>query len=151
MKFLLPILLLLLTFLGCAQKNAFERFHLKNSQELAEDNLQSSKIVNTKAEVVAIVTAVYLNKTDPKIYKDYEYFYLYLYKKNKKSKVEFYLNDTPAILVEKLPVQNEFTALTSFHAKWNKYYLVGFTKQKKDTLHLKIQLGQNSTILTFKH
>jgi len=149
MKLLLPILFLLITFLGCAQKNAFERFHLTASQELAEDNIQSSKVVNQKAEVVGIVSAVYLNKINPKLYKNYEYFYIYFYDKNENDTIGFSLNGMPALLAEKLPVRNEFTKLTSYHSKWNSYYLVGFAKQER-TLHLKIALGQNSTVLTFK-
>jgi len=149
MKFLLPILLLMLTFLGCAQKNAFERFHLSDSQELAEDNLQSSKVVNAKAEVTGVVTAVYLNKIKPELYNDYEYFYVYLYAKKKNDAITFSLNGSPALLAEELPAQNEFTALTAFNSKWNKYYLVGFAKQQ-GTLNLKIQLGQSSATLVFK-
>jgi len=149
MKFLLPVLLLLITFWGCAQKNAFERFHLSKSQELAEDTISSSKVVNEKAEVVGIVTAVNLNKIDAKLYGDHEYFYVYLYAKNKKDAINFSLNGMPALLEEELPNENEFTALTSFQSKWNRYYLVGFAKQK-GTLNLKIQIGKSSATLTFR-
>lgn len=149
MKILLPILLLSMIFLGCSQKNAFERFHLSSYQELAEDNLQSTKVVNKNNEVTAIVTAVYLNRVNPKLYNQYEYFYIYMYSKTKNEKVKFYLNDMPALLQEELPVQNEFTKLTSFHSKWNRYYLVGFTKQQHN-LNLKIELGHSAATLVFK-
>ncbi len=149
MKFLLPILLLMITFWGCAQKNAFERFHISESQELAEDNIQSSKVINEKAEVVGIITAVYLNKIDPKLYSDHEYFYVYLYAKDKNDAINFSLNGMPALLAEELSAQNEFTALTSFKSKWNKYYLVGFAKQQ-GTLNLKVQIGKSSAALVFK-
>jgi len=149
MKFLLPILLLMITFGGCAQKNAFERFHISKSQELAEDTIWSSKVVNEKAEVVGIVTAVCLNKIDAKLYSDHEYFYVYLYAKNKNDAINFSLNGMPALLAEELPTENEFTTLTSFKSKWNKYYLVGFAKQQ-GTLNLKVQIGKSSATLTFK-
>lgn len=150
MKFLLPILLLMITFLGCAQKNAFERFTLSDFQERAEDNLQSSKIINDKAEVEGVVTAVYLNKVKPELYNQYQYFYIYLYTKNKNDAIRFYLNDMPALLVEELPAQNEFTELTSFNSKWNKYYLVGFAKQQATALNLNIQIEKSSATLIFK-
>ncbi len=149
MKFISILVFFIITFGGCAQKNAFERFHISKSQELAEDNIQSSKVVNEKAEVVGIVTAVYLNKINPKIYKDYEYFYIYLYAKNKNDIINFSLNGMPALLAEDLSAKNEFTLLTSFASKWNQYYLVGFAKQQ-ETLHLNIQMGQSSTTLVFK-
>ena len=149
MKFLFAILFLTITFLGCAQKNAFERFHISEFQELAEENIQSNKIINEKAEVVGIVTAVYLNKIDSQVYNNYEYFYVYLYAKDKNDAIRFFLNDTPALLEEELSPKNEFTTLTSFESKWNKYYLVGFAKQK-GTLHLSIQIGKSSTVLLFK-
>ncbi len=150
MKFLLPTLLLMLTFLGCAQKSAFERFALSDVQELAEDNLQSSKIINNKSEVEGMVSAVYLNKVKPELYTQHEYFYVYLYIKDKNNTISFYLNDTPALLVEELSTQNEFTELTSFDSKWNKYYLVGFAKQQGSVLNLDIQTEKSSATLVFK-
>jgi hypothetical protein len=149
MKFLLPILLLMIISSGCAQKNAFKRFQLSDTQELAEDNLQSSKIMNEKAEVIGVVTAVYLNKINPKLYNDYEYFYIYLYAKEKNDAIRFSLNGIPSLLQEELPAQNEFTTLTAFNSKWNKYYLVGFAKQQ-GTLNLKIQIEKSFTMLVFK-
>ena len=149
MKNLLAILLLFIIFSGCSQKNAFKRFHLSSSQELAEDNLQSTKVVNKNNEVIAIVTALHLNKIDPKRYNKYEYFYIYIYDKNRNEKVNFYLNGMPALLQEELPVQNEFTKLTSVHSKWNRYYLLGFTKQQKN-LNLKIQFEESAATLLFK-
>ncbi|WP_457749956.1 hypothetical protein [Sulfurimonas sp.] len=149
MRFLLTILFLMVIFGGCAQQNAFERFHITKLQELAEDNIQSSKIIDKKAEVVGVVTAIHLNKIEPKIYTDYEYFYVYMYAKNKNNTINFFLNNKPALLVEELPAQNEFTKLTSFHSKWNKYYLIGFAKQQ-GTLNLTVAIGQSSTTLIFK-
>jgi len=139
----------MVTFWGCAQKNAFERFHISKVQESAEDNIQNSKVINKKSEVIGVVTAIYLNKVKPQLYSDYEYFYVYLYAKNKNDAINFSLNGMPALLAEELSAQNEFTVLTSFKSKWNKYYLVGFAKQQ-GTLHLNIQMGQNSTTLVFK-
>lgn len=151
MKFLLIILLFLLTFSGCAQKSAFERFQLTKSQELAEDSIQSSKIVNGKNEVVGVVTAVYLNKVNPKRYKNNEYFYVYLYAKNKNAVIDFTLNQKPALLQEALPNINEFTALTAFTSKWNKYYLIGFAEEKEqNVLQLNINIDASHTTLTFK-
>ena len=149
MKFLYIIAFLLVTFSGCAQKNAFERFHITQSQELTEENIQSLKITNPKMDVVGVITAVYLNKVKPEVYKKYEYFYIYLYDKKKNEKARFSLNDEPAFISEEIPARNEFTHLTSFESKWNNYYFVKFKKQK-GTLHLKVSLGKNSSTFLFK-
>ena len=78
-----------------------------------------------------------------------DYFYIYLYDKNKNDTINFFLNGVPALMAEKLPVSNEFTHLTSFKSKWNKYYLVGFQKQE-GVLNLDVQLGNISSYLVFK-
>ena len=149
MKLLYTIAFLLITFSGCAQKNAFERFHISASQELAEDNIKSSKVINKNNDVVGIVTAVHLNKINPEVYHDHEYFYIYFYAKNKNDAISFSLNNKSAFLVEKLSTRNEFTNLTSFASKWNQYYLVSFTKQQRN-LNLTIQIGKSSAVLVFK-
>ena len=149
MKFLYTIAFLLVTFQGCAQKNAFERFHITPAQELTEENIQSLKIINEKMDVVGVATAVYLNKVEPKVYKKYEYFYIYLYNKNKNEQATFSLNGVPAFIAENLSANNEFTHLTSFKSKWNNYYFVKFQKQD-GILHLKVSLGKNSSTFLFK-
>jgi len=150
MKYLLTMLMFVLIITGCAQKSAFERFQLTKPQELAEDNMKSNKIINDKNEVVGVVTAVYLNKIDPKRYNhQYEFFYVYLFAKNETATIKFSLDGKQTLLQEELSNINEFTTLTSFTSKWNKYYLVGFAKGEEN-LHLKVYIDEDSTTLTFR-
>ena len=128
MKTFLIILFLGLLFNGCAKKNAFEKFNLSATKELSEDNIQSLKIKQGN-KVAGIINIIYLNKVFPDLYKENEYFYVYYYMKDKNATVHFELNGEPSLLREELPVQNEFTYLTSFEAPWSKYYLLGFKKQ----------------------
>ena len=129
MKTFLIILSLTVLFGGCAQQNAFEKFELTATKERSEDNIQSFKIKRGE-EVAGIFNVVYLNKVLPNLYKENEYFYVYYYMKDKNATVHFELNGEPSLLREELPVQNEFTYLTSFEAPWSKYYLLGFKKQE---------------------
>jgi len=127
--FLQAILFIILLFLtGCSNRNAFEQFHISPKKELSEENIQTFKIKNGES-VDGIVSAIYLNKVLPKLYKENEYFYVYYYIKDKNATVSFLLNGKPSLLKEELPANNEFSNLTSFDAPWSKYYLLGFKKE----------------------
>ncbi|WP_457746281.1 hypothetical protein [Sulfurimonas sp.] len=145
MKTFLIFLVLGTIFFGCAQQNAFDQFQLKPEQELGEDGLQSSKLKNREELVDGVATVVYLNKALPKKYNDAEYFYVYLYKKNKKNKISFFLNGKTTAKIEKLPVKNRFTQLTSFEAPWSSYYLVKFNKIEGDKLNFRVKEGSFSS------
>jgi len=141
-------LILLALSTGCAQKNAFDQFKLSQTQELSEDSIQSSKLKRGE-DVDGVVTVVYLNKVLPEKYSDAEYFYVYLYKRNKKSEVTFWLNSKTTQEIEKLPVKNRFTDLTSFQAPWSSYYLVRFPKEG-DVLKFVVKEGEFESD-TFKY
>jgi hypothetical protein len=137
-------------FNGCAHKSAFEDFNITREQELSEDIIQSSKIEKNNY-IDGIVTAIYLNKVRPKIYKKHEYFYIYMYRKDvKRYKVSFFLNSKQSIKVTELDNPNKFTSLTSANAQWLQYYLVEFN-EGNNILNLQIKSkGGNSTNLIFK-
>ena len=143
MKTFAIFLILLALSTGCAQKNAFDQFELSQMQELSEDSIQSSKL-KKGAEVDGVVSVVYLNKVLPEKYSDAEYFYVYLYKRTKSNKITFLLNNKTTNMIEKLPVKNRFTPLTSFEAPWSSYYLVKFEKQG-DILNFIVKDGEYSS------
>jgi len=137
MKTFLITTALLVSFLGCSHNNAFDRFEMSQERELSEENIQSSKLTYD-SEINGVVTAVYLNKTNPDFYKDAEYFYIYLNLEEGSEKPKFMLNNLPSIFVEELNSSNPYTKLTLFNAEWKQYYLVGFQKAK-DRLKLTIR------------
>lgn len=149
MKTFLISTAILVTFLGCSHNNAFDRFEMSKTRELSEENIQSAKITQGD-EVGGVVTAVYLNKIYPHLYKDAEYFYIYLNLQEKTQETQFILNNLPSLLVEELNSTNEYTELTLFDAEWKRYYLVGF-KEGKGNLKLHVKNGEySSSVLTFK-
>lgn len=148
MKLFLIITTILTTFLGCSHNNAFDRFSMSHERELSEENIQSSKIVDN-ANAVGVVTAVYLNRVYPDLYKGAEYFYIYLNVEGDAEKTVFELNGSPSLLVEELQTKNSFTSLTLINAEWKHYYLVGF-KAEKGRLNLNIKNEESSSVLIFK-
>jgi hypothetical protein len=138
MKTFLTALIFLLLMNGCAEKNAFSRFHISEKQEIGLDALQSSKIKD-KMSVNGVVSVVYLNQVEPQKFKNTEVFYVFMYLKDKSIPVHFTLNgEAPIFSVKKLTPSNEFTYLTSVDAPWNKYYLVTFAQQG-DILKFKVE------------
>ena len=151
MKNILTLVVFISLFLGCADKNAFNKFNMPKDQELSIENLQSSKI-KLKEETKGIFSAIYLNKIYPEVYNDAEYFYVFLYQKDTNKQDKFSsieknikLNKKLPLKVEKLPPKNKFSRLTSISNEWNKYYLVSFKKDKKDKLNLVFENGQFSS------
>jgi len=138
MKYMIINLALLLLFAGCADKNAFSRFHMKEEQELGAVNLQNSELKNSDGDIKGIISVVYLNNVYPKKYVDYEYFYIYFYLNDKKDiqNINFMLklNNKLPISVKELSNTNEFSKLTSTQNRWNKYYLVKFNEDKNTTI-----------------
>ena len=140
MRTFLANILFILLLSGCAQQNAFEKFNFTSVKELSEDSIKTLKIQNgTKVE--GIINVVYLNKVFPDTYKGNEYFYVYYYVKDKNTTVTFTLNSKSALLKEEFEPQNDFSHLTSFSAPWNKYYLLGFSKEG-NVLNLKVETSK---------
>jgi hypothetical protein len=143
MKTFLIILTFAFTFLACSHNNAFDRFKISHERELSEESIQSSKMLKGQ-ESGGVVSAIYLNRVYPEVYKNGEYFYIYLYLEKEGSDIEFDLNNIPATTVKELNSTNAYTKLTSFDAEWNKYYLVEF-KEQGDELNLSVKNDQFSS------
>ncbi len=137
MKTFLIILLFIISFSNCSTNNGFHQFDMSETQEFSEEAIQGSIIKNDK-ENDGLITVIYLNKVYPQKYKEYEYFYAYLYTKSDSKNIKFLLNEEEALLVEELPSYNKFSNLTSFKAKWQRYYLLKFKKQGS-VLNFKVQ------------
>lgn len=149
MQKVLLVLLISLIFFGCAHESAFDRFGMSSEQERSEESIQSTKIMN-EGESIGVLTAVYLNKTYPELFKDAEYFYIYLNIDADIENTEFILDGYPSLLVEELGSKNPYTKLTNFDAQWKRYYLVGFRKGG-ETLGLQVKNAQaTSSIMRFK-
>jgi len=156
MKYTITILIFLLVFLGCADKNAFSKFDLESEQELSADSLQSSKIKKGN-NVRGIVSAIYLNKVYPNRYTKDEYFYVYLYLKDEKEmhnpntlediKLTMRLNTKLPIKIKELDAKNKFSHLTSTYSEWMKYYLVAFEQVQENELSLVLETDQSSSDL----
>jgi len=149
MQKLLLISLISLIFFGCAHESAFDRFEMSVEQERSEESIQSTKIMDKNGSV-GVVTALYLNKTYPDLFKDAEYFYIYLNIDADIDDIEFILDGYPSLLIEELESKNAYTKLTKFDAEWKHYYLVGF-KEGGESLRLQIKNREaTSSTMTFK-
>lgn len=151
MKIVLSLLTIISLFTACVDKNGFDNFHFTPEQEQWHNNEISSKIQDQTGFQGAI-SAVYLNKVMPTLYKGGEYFYVTLYLKDATQKISFTLNDQLSIFKEELPSNNEFKTFTNDANKWTKYYIVGFMEQKGiDTLSLEAKNnGISSSKMIFK-
>ncbi len=129
MKTLWLTLIFFVLFSGCADKNAFEKFHMSEKEELGADAILNSKVKNAQ-EVNGIVSVVYLNRVYPKNFPDNEVFYVNFYLKNKSKDFSFWLNGEKSIFTQELKRDNFYAYLTPLKTKWSKYYLVKFKKQK---------------------
>jgi len=145
--FLITMTIITTSFTACSHNNAFDRFEMSAQREFSEESIQSAKIIDG-GEVKGVVTAVYLNKTYPELYKNAEYFYIYLNIDGDAKKNRFELNGKTSLLVEELNTTNEFTHLTLFDAAWKHYYLVGF-KAVEGELKLDIKNDNSSSSLHF--
>jgi len=128
MKTLWLAVTFLVLFSACADKNAFEKFHLSAVEERGADSILNSKIKNGK-NINGIVSAVYLNRVYPKKFTEDEVFYVNFYLKDKTQPFFFILNGQKSIDAQELQVKNPYAFLTPLQTKWSKYYLVKFKKQ----------------------
>ena len=143
-QFVSSVLMMLLFFTGCAQKDAFSKFKLVKDEELAFDNVMFSKIIKND-RVYAVAAAVHLNEVYPNRYNE-ESFYIIVFAKNKKflSNFTLTLNGKQPLKIEQLPQQNEYSHLLRIQNEWSSYYLAKFPRQKAGKLTLKMVLSNNA-------
>lgn len=138
MKTVTFLIITIILFTSCVDKNGFSNFNFTPQQEQWENNQVNSKIQDQE-HTEGMITAVYLNKVMPDLYKGGEYFYLIVYLKDSRKRLSFTLNGQLSILEDELE-ENDRTLFQNFtknSGKWNRYYIVGFSEQEdKDTLSL---------------
>ena len=143
MKSILNALFFTILLAACSHQNAFTKFNLNKEQELGMSSLKSSKIIANN-KVRGVISAIYLNEVDPNQFNENEYFYIFTYLKDSSEDITLTLNQKSAIKIEKLSNENRFSHLCSIKNEWNRYYLVTFAKEKKDTLKLILQTSNGS-------
>lgn len=151
MKIALTLLTLTTLFTGCVDKNGFDNFNFSQERQQWENNQINSKIQD-QTQTQGIISAVYLNKVMPELYKGAEYFYVTVYLKNDSEQLSFTLNDQPSTLQEELTNNDNFKAFTNGAKQWNKYYIIGFLEQKgQDVLTLEAKnCNISSSKMVFK-
>ncbi|MFT7859591.1 MAG: hypothetical protein ABXS93_01515 [Sulfurimonas sp.] len=129
MKTVLTLITTLTFLTGCVDKNGFDNFNFTPKQEHWENNQVTTKI-ESETQIDGTISAVYLNKVMPELYKNGEYFYVSLYLKDESVKLSFSLNAQNSLLQEKLKNNEEFQQFDKNTNRWNSYYIVGFAEQK---------------------
>ena len=152
---LLTTIVILALLSGCSSKNAFSQFKMNKEQELSVSSLLSSKIKSQDGRIDGVVSAIYLNEIYPDSYNNDEYFFVYLFLKNKKQmhdpkqfdklEMSLKLNGELPVKIKQLPNKNKFSHLAFIKSDWNKYYLVAFKKQEKNSISLVLESNQSSS------
>lgn len=150
---LLIIITILITFNACSSKNAFTTFNMSEEQERSVSSLLSSKIKSKDGKIDGVISAIYLNEIYPDSYHTNEYFFVYLFLKNKQKanqsdehyaeELNLTLNGKKPVKIKQLPNKNKFSNLTFIKSDWNRYYLVAFKKQEKNSISLVLENGQS--------
>lgn len=156
MRFSLIALSALLSFSGCSQKGAFDLFKMDKAQERAVEELRSGTILQS-FETKAIFSSLYLNKIDPKTYRDGDYFIaaLYFEKDNRlirKLDIAEYgysltLNGKSPTIMEPLDDQDTRRRLMPSQNGWNRYYLIRFDSAPETALALRLENNQTGSVV----
>jgi len=142
LRYIVYSLLYSFLILGCADKDAFSKFHLQEDEALAVDNLKTFFLRDHAKHKDGVVSCLYLNEIYPDKFTENENFYIAYYGLSKP--LSFQLNNISAQTIQKLPPKNEYTHLVDINASWVKQYYVVFPKQNEKKLHLKIQTPQKA-------
>lgn len=155
MRFSLIALSALLAFSGCSQKGAFDLFKMDKAQERAVEELRSGTIV-LSFETKAIFSSLYLNKVDPLVYKDGEYFLASLYfendRRSEKLDIKDYgytlmLNGKEPTSMEPLDEKDKRRRLMPVQHNWNRYYLIRFNAAPEENLTLRLENNQTGSVV----
>lgn len=129
---------------GCATKNAFSEFNLKDSEQKAIENTRCSKITSENV-VGGIFSAVYLNNIYENMNKEHKMFYISIYIKENNNDFNVTLNNEAPIQIQKLPVLNKYSHLLPNKNEWTQNYLVTFKSTPNSDINLSIDSGQYSS------
>lgn len=156
MRFSLITLSALLLFSGCSQKGAFGLFKMDEAQERAVEESRSGTIVQS-FETKVIFSSLYLNKIDPKTYKDGEYFIAALYFENDNRAIRnldiaeygyhLTLNGQSPTSIEPLDDKDPRRRLMPTQNSWNRYYFIRFDSAPQIALALQLENNQTGSVV----
>jgi len=162
MNYCLSLFMILLITSGCSKTTAFEHFKkLDTKQERAATSLQTASIVY-KGQRTVIISAIYLNHTDPKVYDTNESFLVAFYAKDHSVlQVEdnndsvpvcsLTLNKKPPLAVKLLEKTDPLRKLMPINNDWNSFYRIDYAKNSDNDLTLELSDDRsNTTSLLFK-
>lgn len=146
----LCLFMIFLIISGCSKTTAFEHFKkLDSRQERAATSLQTASILKDGSRAV-IVSVIYLNHTDPKIYDTNESFLIAFYAKDHSgltvensdngpaSKYRLTLNKKPPLAIRTLKKTDPLRKLMPISNDWNSFYKIDYIKCSDGNLTLEI-------------
>jgi len=149
LRFFFTAFLILFIFLsGCADKDAFSKFHFTEDEAVAFDNLVIKKVLKDN-NLYAVVGAIDLTTLYPQRYKRYETFYIVIFAKDKKYLENFrlQLNKQNILELQKLPPNNEYAHLLQLQNRWSAHYLAKFNKPTSTAMLLSVALANGAKAL----
>ena len=162
MNYCLSLFMILLITSGCSKTTAFEHFKkLDAKQERAATSLQTASIVY-KGHRTVIISAIYLNHTDPKVYDTNESFLIAFYAKDHSvlqaednndsvPVCSLTLNNKPPLAVKLLEKTDPLRKLMPINNDWNSFYRIDYAKNSDNDLTLELSDDRsNTTSLLFK-
>jgi len=162
MNYCLSLFMILLITSGCSKTTAFEHFKkLDTKQERAATSLQTASIVY-KGQRTVIISAIYLNHTDPKVYDTNESFLVAFYAKDHSvlqaednndsvPVCSLTLNNKPPLAVKLLEKTDPLRKLMPINNDWNSFYRIDYAKNSDNDLTLELSDDRsNTTSLLFK-
>lgn len=155
MRFSWVVLSSLLLLSGCSQRGAFDIFKMDDAHERAVEQLRSGTIIQS-FETKAIFSALYLNKVDPALYKEGEFFMASVYfekddRSDKKRGLEsngyrLTLNGQKVTKIELLGEKDPRRSLMPIQNNWNRYYLIRFDSEQESALALRFENNQTGQV-----
>jgi len=143
---LFPILLLLF-FSACSRHTAFEYFtKLDSREERAVMNLQRITL-DENNRTAALISTIYLNPVDPKLYSGQEFFFVALYDRRGKTLQEYNvtLNGKTPVGIAQLDANCSLRKLMPLNNPWNGYYELVFKHSKEENLTLRFETDPSLT------
>ena len=130
MKYLFTTLFLLL-LQGCSYKNAYTFFQMDKEEERYETNTLNAKI-QTKDEVLGVLSVTYLNNVDNNLTSDEEVFLVSLFLKEKQRKYSFTLNGKKPLKIVPITKDKKYMKLLSKELQWSQNSILTFEKESND-------------------
>lgn len=156
MRFSVIAVAALLFLGGCAKQGTFDLFKIDETHERAVEELRSGAIVRS-LETKAIISSLYLNRTDPAKYQEGENFIVAVYFENddrsykvrelESNGFKLTLNGKKASIIEPLNEKDTRRTLMPVQNNWNRYYYVQFTSELNSSLALQLEKNQTGSVV----